>query len=216
MKQVLYLLVAIALVPITALSDGISHAETDWAVDATFTGSCSCDVMCNCSLGSGPTLGFCEGSRLIEISKGHYHGTNLDGLDVVVTRRGGEWAKFYFDETVNDHQMDAVVELLKMDETMGLSASTTILSKEKAKISVERTADRVKFSVPSSTVEVEMMRGFDGKPIMVQNLPLPMSQDYTLYKSISNKHDGNEQSFNHSGTSASVSRLSATSDKVKK
>ena len=134
----------------------------------------------------------------------------------MITRRGGEWAKFYFDETANDHQMDAVVELLKMDETRGLTANTTILSKEKTKISVERTADRVKFSVPSSTVEVEMMRGFDGKPIMVQNLPLPMSQDYTLYKSISNKHDGNEQSFNHSGTSASVSRLSATSDKVKK
>ena len=87
---------------------------------------------------------------------------------------------------------------------------------EKTKISVERTADRVKFSVPSSTVEVEMMKGFDGKPIKVQNLPLPMSQDYTLYKSISNIHHGNEQSFNHSGTSASVSRLSATSDKVKK
>ncbi len=216
MKQFRYFLVAIALVPITALSDGISHAETDWAVDARFTGSCSCDVMCNCSLGSGPTLGFCEGSRLLEISKGHYDGTNLDGLDVVITRRGGEWAKFYFDETVNDQQMDAVVDLLKMDETMGLSASTTILSKEKAKISVERTADRVKFSVPSSTVEIEMMKGFDGKPIKIQNLPLPMLQDYTLYKAISNRHHGNEQSFSHSGTSGLVSRLNASSAKVKK
>ena len=216
MKQLRYLVVAIALVSLAALSNGVSYAENDWAVDATFSASCSCDVMCNCSLGSGSTLGFCEGSRLIEISKGHYHGTNLDGLDVVLTRRGGEWAKFYFDETVNDQQMDAVVELLKMDETMGLSASTTILSKEKAKISVERTADRVKFSVPSSTVVIEIMKGFDGKPIKVQNLPLPMSQDYTLYKSISNIHHGNEQSFSHSGTSGSVSRLNASSDRVKK
>ena len=109
MKKLRYLLAAFALVPLVGLNSGVSYAEDAWAVDATFSGSCSCDVMCNCSLGSGPTLGFCEGSRLIEISKGHYHGTNLDGLDVVVTRRGGEWAKFYFDETVNDHQMDGVL-----------------------------------------------------------------------------------------------------------
>ena len=216
MKQLRYLVVAIALVSLAALSNGVSYAENDWAVDATFSGSCSCDVMCNCSLGSAPTQGFCEGSRLLEIKNGHYHGTNLEGLDMVLTRRGGEWAKLYFDETASDSQMNALVELLKMDETMGLSANTTIISKDKVKISVERTPDRVKFSVPASSVEIEMMKGLDDKPIKVENLPNPMLQDYVVYKSISNIHHGDKHKFSHSGTSGLVSRLKASSNNAKK
>jgi hypothetical protein len=33
--------------------------------------------------------------------------------------------------------------------------------------------DRVKFSGPSSSVEMEVMRGFGGKPVQIMNLPNP-------------------------------------------
>ena len=215
MKQLRYLVVAIALVSLAVLSDGVSYAENDWAVDATFSGSCSCDVMCPCSLGSPPTQGFCEGSRLIEMKSGHYFGTNLDGLSMVLTRRGGEWAKLYVDETASDSQMNALVELLKLDETMRLGGNTEIISKEKVKISVERASDRVKFSVPASTVEIEMMEGLGGKPIKVDNLRKPFFDDYTQYKSISNIHQSDEHKFSHSGTNGFVSRLAASSNAAK-
>ena len=192
-----------------------SHAENDWAIDATLSGSCSCNAMCPCSLGSPPTQGFCEGSRLIEIKSGHYFGTNLDGLGMVLTRRSGEWAKVYIDEAASDSQMNALVELLKLDDTMGLAGNAEIISKEKVKISVERTSDRVKFSVPASTVEIEMMEGLGGKPIKVDNLPLPFLDDYTQYKSISNIHQSDEHKFSHSGTNGVVSRLAASSNAAK-
>ena len=215
MKQLRYFLATFALVPLVGLNSGVSYAENDWAVDATFSGSCSCDEMCPCSLGSPPTQGFSEGSRLIEMKSGHYFGTNLDGLSMVLTRRGGEWAKLYVDETASDSQMNALVELLKLDETMGLGGNTEIISKEKVKISVERASDRVKFSVPASTVEIEMMEGLGGKPIKVDNLPLSFLDDYTLYKSISNIHQSAQHKFSHSGTNGVVSRLAASSNAAK-
>ena len=124
--------------------------------------------------------------------------------------------KVYIDEAASDSQMNALVELLKLDETMRLGGNTEIISKEKVKISVERASDRVKFSVPASTVEIEMMEGLDGKPIEVDNLPLPFLADYTQYKSISNFHRSDEHKFSHSGTNGFVSRLAASSNAAKK
>ena len=203
------------LIPIVGLSNGVSYAETEWAIDATISGSCSCNAMCPCSLGSPPTNDFCQGSNLIEIDSGHHSGTNLDGLVMVTTRRGGEWLKIFINETASDSQMNALVELLKLDETMRLGGNTEIISKEKVKISVERASDRVKFSVPASTVEIEMMEGLDGKPIEVDNLPLPFLADYTQYKSISNFHRSDEHKFSHSGTNGFVSRIAASSNAAK-
>ena len=192
-----------------------SHAENDWAIKAQFTASCSCNALCPCLFGSPPTHDFCQGSHLVEIKKGHYGGINLDGLGMVTTKSHGEWIKLYIDEAASDSQMNALVELLKLDETMRLGGNTEIISKEKVKISVERTSDRVKFSVPASTVEIEMMEGLGGKPIKVDNLLLSFLDDYTLYKSISNIHQSDEHKFSHSGTNGVVSRLAASSNAAK-
>ena len=215
MKRLQYFLATLVLIPIVGLSNGVSYAETEWAIDATISGSCSCNAMCPCSLGSPPTNDFCQGSNLIEIESGHHSGTNLDGLVMVTTRRGGEWLKIFIDETASDSQMNALVELLKLDETMRLGGNTEIISKEKVKISVERASDRVKFSVPASTVEIEMMEGLGGKPIKVDNLPLPILDDYIVYKSISNIHQSDEHKFSHSGTNGHVSRIAASSNTAK-
>ena len=134
---------------------------------------------------------------------------------MVLTRRGGEWAKLYIDEAASDSQMNALVELLKLDETMRLGGNTEIISKEKVKISVERASDRVKFSVPASTVEIEMMEGLGGKPIKVENLPHSFTYGLTAYKSISNTHQSNEHKFSHSGTNGWVSWLAASSNAAK-
>ena len=192
-----------------------SHAENDWAIKAQFTASCSCNALCPCLFGSPPTHDFCQGSHLVEIKKGHYGGINLDGLGMVTTKSHREWIKLYIDEAASDSQMNALVELLKLDETMRLGGNIEIISKEKVKISVERTSDRVKFSVPASTVEIEMMEGLGGKPIKVDNLRRPFLDDYTLYKSISNIHQSDEHKFSHSGTNGFVSRLAASSNAAK-
>ena len=194
-----------------------SHAENDWAIDATLSGSCSCNAMCPCIFGSPPTHDFCQGSHLIEIKKGHYGGINLDGLSIVATGDRPNWLKLYIDESASDAQMDALLELLKLDETLGLiyAGKIPIVSQERVKISVDRTSDNVKFSVPASTVEIELTKGLGGKPITVENLPFAFTGDYTQYNSISNNHQSNEHKFSHSGTNGWVSWLAASSNAAK-
>ena len=194
-----------------------SYAENDWAIKAQFTGSCSCNALCPCLFGSPPTHDFCQGSHLVEIKKGHYDGINLDGLAIVATGHRPQWLKLYIDESASDAQMDALLELLKLDETLGsiYGGKIPIVSQEKVKISVDRTSDNVKFSVPGSTVEIELMKGLGGKSIKVENLPYSFTHGLTQYKSISNTHQSNEHKFSHSGTNGWVSWLAASSNAAK-
>ena len=194
-----------------------SHAENDWAIKAQFTGSCSCNALCPCLFGSPPTHDFCQGTHLVEIKKGHYGGINLDGLAIVGTGDRPHWLKLYIDGSASDAQMDALLELLKLDETLGsiYAGKTPIVSQEKVKISFDQTSDNVKFSVPASTVEIELMKGLGGKPIEVKNLPHSFTYGFTQYKSISNTHQSDEHKFSHSGTNGWVSWLAASSNAAK-
>ena len=194
-----------------------SHAENDWAIKAAFTASCSCNLLCPCLFGSPPTHDFCQGSHLVEIKKGHYGEINLDGLSIVATGDRPNWLKLYIDESASDAQVDALLELLKLDETLGsiYAGKIPIVSQEKAKIVVDRTSDNVKFSVPASTVEIELMKGLGGKTIKVENLPHSFTYGLTAYKSISNTHQSNEHKFSHSGTNGWVSWLAASSNAAK-
>ena len=194
-----------------------AEAENDWFIKAQFTGSCSCNALCPCLFGSPPTHDFCQGSHLLEIKKGLYGGITLDGLAIVGTSDRPDWLKLYIDESASDAQMDALLKLLELDETLGsiYAGKIPIVSQERAKISVDRTSDKVKFSVPASTVEIELMKGLGGKPIKVENLPHSFTYGLTAYKSISNTHQSNEHKFSHSGTNGWVSWLAASSDTAK-
>ena len=194
-----------------------SYAEDDWSIKAQFTASCSCNALCPCLFGSPPTHDICQGTHLVEIKKGHYGGVNLDGLAIVGTAERPNWLKLYIDESASDAQTDALLKLIKLDETLGsiYAGKVPLVSQEKVEISVDRTSDNVKFAVPASTVEIELMKGLDGKPIKVENLPHSFTYGLTAYKSISNTHESNEHKFSHSGTNGWVSWLAASSNAEK-
>ena len=188
-------------------------AAQDWAINADWAGSCSCNPACPCNFGSPATRGHCEGNGLIEIKEGHYGDVRLDGMSVVMAFRFFEWVKLYVDENATDEQAKAVVELIKLDPTFGIffSGGAKILSIEKAPVSIEKTSTTVKFSVPDSTVEMEMLTGRDGKPVKIQNLSFPFLGDYTQYKSITVSHHSEDKEFSYSGTHGEASPIEATS-----
>ena len=192
-----------------------THAAQDWAIKANYTESCSCNPTCPCLFGSPSTHGYCEGNNLIEIKKGHYGGVQLDGLSAVTSFSLGKWLKIYVDQKATDEQAKALVELLKLEETFGLiySGNTKMLSQEKASIAIERTATKVKFSVPDSMVEIEMMKGRGGHPIKIKNLPVPFMNDHTQYKSVTNSHKSQDKAFKHSGTNGLTASIDASSSK---
>lgn len=184
--------------------------DEDWHVSADVAESCSCDVSCPCNFGSSPTHDYCHGNRLYQITRGHHGDTDVSGLELIVTFSMGEWAKLYVSDEASDAQMEALERLTP--HFLGGFQRAGILSTERVPLTVERTADKLKFSVPQSSVEMDVMKGFGGKPVMVHNLPSAAFQQYTQYKSIDHRHESSEIEFSYSGTTGFASKLNVGSD----
>ncbi|KPK29036.1 MAG: hypothetical protein AMJ61_00740 [Desulfobacterales bacterium SG8_35_2] len=191
-----------------------SLSAKDWAIKANYTESCSCNPVCPCLFGSPSTLGYCEGNNLIEIKEGHYGDVNLDGISLVTAFSLGKWLKIYVSDNATDEQSKAALELLKLKETFGFiyAGKSEIISQEKASVSIAKTDTSVKFSVPASTVEIEMMKGWEGKPIKIQNIGVPFMRDYTQYKSITTSHKSKDKEFKHSGTNGLTAGIEASGE----
>lgn len=193
-----------------ALAVGSAMTESEWALKGSWSDTCSCKVSCPCMFGSGPTEGFCEGSSLLEVEEGHYGGVEIDGLSAVVTYRVGKWARIYVADTATPEQVDAVASLIPLAVPfMGMGEIETV---DVVPVSVERTETMVKYAVPESTVELEIVMGANDEPIKIANLPMkglpfPEFHDHTQYKSVLSKHDSEAHNFEWSGRNGFVSRV---------
>jgi hypothetical protein len=185
-------------------------AAPDWQLTATVAESCSCVVACPCNFGGEPSRMPCEGNRIISITSGHYDGVNLADVAVLVTFNMRNWSKIYVSDRVSDAQMKAVEALLPI-AFAGFHKG--MLSFTKAPITMQLTGDRVTFSGPESSVEMQVMRGFDGQPVKISHLPSPVFQDYTQYRSVAHRHSSASHTFSHSGTNGFTSTWRAGSAK---
>src|ERR1041385_920967 len=186
-----------AVLLVTAISVPPRAAAPNWHVTATVAESCSCTISCPCNFGGNPNRNPCEGNRLIAIKSGHYEGVDLAGVSFLVTFTMRTWSKVYVSDKVSEKQMAAVESLLPI-AFAGFHRG--MLSFTKAPITMNITESKVTFSGPESSVEMDVMRGFGGKPVQVLNLPNPAYQDYTQYKSVSHTHTSTDHTWKHSGT----------------
>ena len=200
------MLTSLALTAVLALTGASSIAQDeDWHVTADVAESCSCDVACPCNWGSSPTHDYCHGNRLYQITKGHHGDTDVSGLALVVTFSMGEWAKLYVSDEATDEQMAALERLTP--HFLGGFQRAGILSVERVPLTVERTDDKLVFSVPESSVDMDVMKGYGGKPVTVSNLPSSTFQQYTQYKSVDHRHKSDKMEFQYSGTTGFTSKL---------
>ena len=151
----------------------------------------------------------CNGNRLISINTGHYGDVDLAGVSFLVTFEMRKWSKIYVSSKVSDKQNAAVEALLPIAFA---GFRNGMLSLQKAPITMEITDTRVRFSGPESSVDMEVMKGFGGKPVTIQNLPSAAFQGYTQFKSVSHTHASADHSFSHSGTNGFTSTMDVGSD----
>src|SRR6476469_4234199 len=144
----------------------------------------------------------CEGNRLISIAKGHFGDVDLAGVAFLVTFEMRSWSKIYVSDKISDKQNAAVEALLPIAFA---GFRNGMLSLQKAPITMEITDTRVRFSAPESSVDMEVMKGFGGKPVKIMNLPSPVFQDYTQFRSVTHRHASAEHSFSHTGTNGFTS-----------
>lgn len=186
-----------------------SRAQTpDWSLTATVAESCSCTVSCPCNFGGEPSHLPCEGNRIISIEKGHYQDVDLAGVQLLVTFNMRNWSKIYVSDKVSERQMKAVEAMLPL-AFAGFHKG--MLSFTKAPITMEITDARVRFSSPESSVDMELVKGFNGQAIRINNLPSAVFQDYIQYRSISHTHGSNTHTWSHKGTNGFTSKWSAGS-----
>ena len=177
--------------------------QPSWKMSATVAESCSCTVSCPCNFGGEPSHMPCEGNRIISVDSGNYDGVDLAGVQLIVTFNMRNWSKIYVSDKVSDQQMKAVEAMLPL-AFAGFHKG--MLSFTKAPITMEVTESRVKFSGPESSVDMEVMKGFNGKAVKVMNLPSAVFQDYTQFRSIAHTHTSATHSWNHKGTNGFTSR----------
>ncbi|HEY6210862.1 MAG TPA: DUF1326 domain-containing protein [Vicinamibacterales bacterium] len=180
------------------------RAAENWHITATVAESCSCTIACPCNFGGEPNVNPCEGNRLIAIKSGHYGDVDLAGVSFIVTFQMRGWSKIFVSDKVSDRQKDAVEALLPI-AFAGFHRG--MLSFTKAPIAMEITDTRVTFSSPESSVDMEAMKGFDGKNVKIMNLPNAAYQDYTQFKSVSHTHTSADHSWKHSGTNGFTSTM---------
>lgn len=208
-KQILF-----GLMVLTFLIAAVTSVwAEEWAIKADYAESCSCKPTCPCYFGSPATMGHCDGIMLTEIKEGHYGAVRLDGISVVTVLRLGKWVEFYVSENATEDQVKAAQQLMETVFAADFPPGTEVLSTEKAPVSVERTATTLKYSVPTSTVEIEIMKGQDGKPIKIQNLPFIGATEFIQYKSIKLSHKSKNKKFSYSGTNGYTAKMEAASKK---
>lgn len=186
----------------TALAQ--TAATPNWHVTATVAESCSCDISCPCNFGSNPTRMPCDGNRLISIKAGHYEDVDLSGVAFLITFTLRGWSKIYVSDRATARQTAAVEALLPI-AFAGFHRG--MLSFKQVPITMEIAEKRVTFSGPESSVDMEVMRGIDGKPVKVLNLPNPAYQDYTQYRSVVLRHESADHRFSYSGTTGFTSTM---------
>ena len=179
-----------------------------WELTATVAESCSCTVSCPCNFGGEPSRMPCEGNRFITIDNGRYQDVDLSGVQLLVTFNMRNWSKIYVSDKVSDPQMKAIEAMLPL-AFAGFHKG--MLSFTKAPITMEATATRVTFSGPESSVEMEVVKGFNGQAIKVHNLPSAVFQDYTQFRSVSHTHATKDHAWAHEGTNGFTSTWSAGS-----
>ena len=180
----------------------------NWQLSATVAESCSCTVSCPCNFGGDPSRMPCEGNRFITIDKGHYQDVDLSGVQLLVAFNMGNWSKIYVSDKVSEPQMKAVEAMLPL-AFAGFRKG--MLSFTKAPITMEITDARVRFSSPESSVDMELVKGFNGQAIRINNLPSAVFQEYTQYRSVSHTHSSKTHNWSHKGSNGFTSKWSAGS-----
>lgn len=186
-----------------------TRAQTPaWNLSATVAESCSCTISCPCNFGGTPNRMPCEGNRMISIDSGRYGDVDLAGVQFLVTFTMSTWSKIYVSDRVTPAQEKAVEALLPL-AFAGFHKG--MLSFSKVPITMDVTDARVRFSTPESSVDMEVVRGYNGQAIKILNLPGAALQNYTQFKSVLHQHTSATHNWKHSGTNGFVSTMTVAS-----
>ena len=94
-------------------------AMADWRLEGEWLKNCNCAYGCPCDFNARPTHGYCKGLVAMNITKGHFNGTRLDGLKFAITvdfpgalHEGNGTIQPIVDERASPAQREALFNIL--------------------------------------------------------------------------------------------------------
>ncbi|MGD8340070.1 MAG: DUF1326 domain-containing protein [Gammaproteobacteria bacterium] len=198
---------AAALAPMLLGKSRKARAAGEWSLAADVAECCSCEIPCPCNFGRPTTLR-CDGNRLIEIREGQVDDLDLAGVRFLVAFEMGQWTRIYVDDALTDSQSAAFDAILPLAFAGFQRGARSI---ERVPLSVDRSADLIRFAVPDSEVEMKPLRGLNGELIRINGLPSNAFFGYVQYESVRHVHRGADRQWSHSGTNGFTSQMIASS-----
>jgi hypothetical protein len=96
----------------------IAASKTAWHIEGEEVASCNCAWGCPCQFDALPTYGFCEALAVLDITRGHFGDTPLDGVRFAQVfhwdgpvHEGNGWRRLIHDERSTPEQRAAVEAL---------------------------------------------------------------------------------------------------------
>ena len=97
---------------------------TPWEIEGRELVNCSCEYGCNCQFNALPDKGHCHAVAGIQIDKGHYGKTKLDGLRIAAIfkwpgaiHEGNCEAIAFVDEKADEEQRGALLKIMTGQDT---------------------------------------------------------------------------------------------------
>ena len=151
----------------------------DFEIEGVALWECQCPAYgCPCQRNGRPTHGTCHGSDFAHISKGHYGGVRLDGLNVVMVGNLVDansdrlFATLYLDDKATEEQGDALTRILEYMNgayvALADQAPVPFNRVKRVRIKFDESADRTHYSleIPSILQEKAILkRDKSGEPL---------------------------------------------------
>lgn len=190
-------------------SDKGSH---DWAIDATYGESCSCESVCPCISGMGEMPAACIGNNVITIHSGHYDDVNLDGLKIMMAFRLFSWSIVYIDERATAAQQEALMKLLWKIPTLRNYLAQQKGVVQRAPVQVVASDSSFAYSVPNSYAKINYIFLGADSTLSLNNLePDDILFQNTLGLSEKNVHTGDKYAFEYEMKNGVVSHFKVSS-----
>ncbi len=113
----------------------------DWRIKAREFANCNCAYGCPCQFNALPTHGSCEAAIGFQIDAGHFGETSLDGVRAAgiyrwpgAVHEGDGEMLLIVDESASDAQRDAVIRIMKGEETEPMATMWSVYTTMSSKI----------------------------------------------------------------------------------
>lgn len=194
-----------------------------WKIQGEFILNCNCDVFCPCvvSLGkASPTQGYCHGWAGVEIHKGFYENTPLDGLNVGLLLdipgrlgNGGWTAALYVDERARPEAVQGLTTIFSGNAGGPPGVLKLLISNflgvKQVPIKFEHDGKMRRFVIPNVLDgQIEPIKGKrSGEDVLISNTEYWIGPEVTVAHSVKSKLRDFGRVWDLTGRSAEIMQI---------